>query len=136
MSGELFVHGEWKCIARPTYVFSRAELEARIRDADDRVDNRVVVDEDGRVNVIPGGPNYVHYPVENEIYCAGNAYVGKYADYSKERLDELYGSLLNAFLEYIRTGRHVFVDFLVGYDVAELLQKIESEFRTCTGAAG
>lgn len=136
LSGELFVHGEWKCIARPTYVFSRAELEARIRDADDRVDNRVVVDEDGRVNVIPGGPNYVHYPVENEIYCAGNAYVGKYADYSKERLDELYGSLLNAFLEYIRTGRHVFVDFLVDYDAAELLQKIESEFRTCTGAAG
>lgn len=131
LSGNICVRGEWKCIAKPTHVFSCAELEAKLKEADDRKDNRLVVDENGEVNIVPGGFGYIRYPVENETYSAGGMYVGKYADYTKKRLDELYGSLLKAFLSYLRTGRSQFVDMLLSYDEEELLEMINLEIGEC-----
>lgn len=131
LSGSICVRGEWKCIAKPTHVFSCAELEAKLKEADDRKDNRLVIDENGEVDVVPGGFGYIRYPVENETYSAGGMYVGKYADYVKERMDELYGSLLNAFLSYLKTGRTQFVDMLLSYDEEDLLKMINSEMQRC-----
>lgn len=131
LSGNICVRGEWECIAKPARIFNCAELEEKLKNADDRNDNRLVVDENGKIDVIPGGFSYIRYPVENEMYCAGNKYVGKYADYAKERMSELYGSLLNAFLVYLRTGRPQFVDMLLSYNEEELLKMINSEIHGC-----
>lgn len=131
LSGSICVRGEWECVAKPTHVFSCAELEAKLKEADDRKDNRLVVDENGAVEVVPGGFGYIRYPVENEMYSAGARYVGKYANYTKKRMDELYGNLLNAFLSYLKTGRTQFVDMLLSYDEEELLKMINSEINVC-----
>ena len=46
-------------------------------------------------------------------------------------MDELYGSLLNAFLCYLQTGRSQFVDMLLSYDEEELLKMINLEIGEC-----
>lgn len=127
LSGNINVFGEWICVNKPEHVFSRDELESVLRGADDRHHNRLVVDENGYVRSVGLGDGRVIYPVRNETYCAGNNYVGRYADYSDERLDELYGSMLKGFWDYLRTGRSQYVEYSYGGDVAQLLEDVKSE---------
>lgn len=126
--GNVRIRGEWKLVAKPDHVFSRDDLERVLKDADDRHCTRVVVDENGDVKVVneQEEASYALYPVRNEAYSAGNGYVGKYADYSQKRLDELYGSLLNAFYDYLQTGQSQYVDFLFSGDVQQLRKDVDA----------
>ena len=50
-----------------------------MRNADDRHNNQLVVDEDGYVKIISDNKDGMLYPVRLECWNAGNNYVGKFS---------------------------------------------------------
>ena len=111
-------------IANPPHLFTKEELTNAMRAADDRVSTRIVVDVDGNVSVIPGNEPTFLYPVFNEIFCSRNNYVGKYAPLTQ--IDDLYCALLDAWLQYLKTGRYQSVgDYLSINDEDELRKQLK-----------
>ena len=104
LSGNVFARAEWRMLRKPTRIPLLDEFKSAIECADDRKYNKLVIDEEGFVMVIESGDQHASYPVESEVYCAGNKYVGKYACYSDQEYMELYSQLLTAFMTYVKTG--------------------------------
>ena len=90
-------------IANPPHLFTKEELTNAMRAADDRVSNRIVVDVEGYAHIISGTAPTFLYPVFNEMFGPRNNYVGKYAPLTQ--IDDLYCALLDAWLQYLETGR-------------------------------
>lgn len=89
---------------KPLHLFTKKEIESAMRNADDRVDNQLVIDEDGYAKIIEGKFEYVEvYPVKSGLWTAGGVYVGKYATLSM--LDDIYYNMLRGWLSYLKTGR-------------------------------
>ncbi len=93
----------------PTHLFTKQEIEELMRNADDRKDNQLVIDENGYAHIIDG--KYAKlYPVRHEKWDAGNVYVGKYSSLST--LDDDYISSLQGWLIYLKTGNSTYVDYV------------------------
>lgn len=92
-----------KKIGKPTHLFTKNEIEELMRNADDRTDNTLVIDENGCVKIIHGIESYFLYPVKYETWHAGNNYVGKYS--KLDTLDQTYISSLQAWFKYLEYGR-------------------------------
>jgi len=126
LSGNVYAWAEWRMLRKPERIPELEELRAAIECADDRKFNRLVIDEEGFVKVIESDGQRASYPVESEIYCAGNKYVGKYACYSDEEYAELYSQLLTAFLMYVKTGINQRIEFVVfSRSIGELLTELK-----------
>lgn len=111
----------------PAHLFTKQEIEKEMREADDRVDNQLVIDEDGYAKVInDNGAGYL-YPVCLESWNAGNNYVGKYSSLSS--LDETYILCLQGWLLYLKFGEGQYMD-CVEEVVAEeqLLEEIRAYY--------
>lgn len=110
-------------IGRPSHLFSLEELEKKLRNGDDSKNNRLIIDADGYINLIEECEHAHLYPVRFEEYCAYNNYVGKYADLSDLR-DE-YTMCLQGWLQYLETGKTVYMDYLHNNsDNKKLLEEI------------
>jgi len=118
---ELIKHG------KPSHLFTKHEIKEEMRKADDRVNNQLVIDEDGYAKVIKNeGYGYL-YPVRHESWDAGNVYVGKYSELST--LDDNYISLLQGWLSYLKTGRNQYIDYIYNnQDEEELLNEIRKYY--------
>lgn len=92
----------------PTHLFRKEEIKFLMQYADDRVDNRLVIDEDGYAKIIAGNPTDKLYPVCHSLWHAGNLYVGKYSSLSV--LDDTYLALLQGWQLYLETGHSQFTD--------------------------
>lgn len=112
---------------KPTHIFTKAEIENEMRAADDRVNNQLVIDEDGKVSVIQDkGKGYL-YPVRCEGWCAGNNDVGKYSDL--ESLDDCYILCLQGWLSYLQTGHEQYMDYVdIFTDEHELMEEIKQYY--------
>jgi len=110
---------------KPTHLFTKAELEALLRQADDRVDHVLVIDGDGRAQLLEDLNLSYSYPVRHPFWDARNGNVGKYADLSY--VEELYLDSLRAWLAYLREGRPQAVESIppVG-EAASLLAQIQT----------
>ena len=86
----------------PQRLFTKDELREVILAADDRLDNILVIDENGFAHIVQD--DTFLFPVRNSIWCHGNNYAGKYSDL--KHLDEVYSYMLCAWLEYLKTGVH------------------------------
>ena len=62
---------------KPTHLFTKQEIEEAMRNADDRVDNQLIIDENGYAKVLKRDKYTYLYPVRHEAWDAGNMYVGK-----------------------------------------------------------
>lgn len=85
--------------SKPSHLFTKAEIEAEMRAADDRKDNVLVISIDGSAQVIPNTQNTSLYPVVHETWCAGNNYVGRYSRLSD--LDSAYHYCLAKWYDYL-----------------------------------
>lgn len=94
----------------PAHLFEKAEIENAMRNADDRYNNQLVIDEDGNVKIITDDEDGMLYPVRLERWCAGNNYVGKFS--KLDSLDEDYKYCLHGWLRYLKTGRKQYMDYL------------------------
>lgn len=60
---------------KPIHLFTKQEIEAAMRYADDRLDNQLVIDENGYAKVIERDEGSYLYPVRHELWASGNMYV-------------------------------------------------------------
>lgn len=70
--------------------------------ADDRVDNTLVIDEEGYAQILTERAEAKFYPVINETWCERRKYVGKYSNLSD--LQPAYHYSLGKFRDYLTTG--------------------------------
>ena len=94
----------------PSHLFEKSEIETAMRNADDRHNNQLVVDEDGYVKIISDNKDGMLYPVRLECWNAGNNYVGKFSKLCT--LDEDYKYCLHGWLRYLQTGQKQYMDYL------------------------
>ena len=81
-----------------------------MKNADDRYNNRLVVDENGYAKIIRDDEKSMLYPARLEGWNAGNNYVGKFSKLCV--LDEAYECCLHGWLEYLKTGQEQYIDYL------------------------
>ena len=111
---------------KPLHLFTKKEIESAMRNADDRVDNQLVINEDGYAKIIEGRFEYIEvYPVRSGLWSAGGVYVGKYSTLST--LNDIYHNMLRGWLSYLETGSAQYAGDLwdIDYDERDLIQKIE-----------
>ena len=114
---------EWKSVGKPTHLFTKEEIEYEMRNADDRMANRLVIDEDGFVHVIPADSNLGElYPVYHEAWGAYKNYVGKFANL---RVETEYRNSLACWVKYLQTGQQQYCDCDQYCNVEEVIQKIK-----------
>lgn len=95
---------------KPIHLFTKQEIEVAMRYADDRLDNQLVIDENGYAKIIERDEGSYLYPVRHELWCSGNMYVGKYSSLST--LEDDYISSLQGWLLYLKTGRPQYMDYV------------------------
>ena len=95
---------------KPTHLFTKQEVEKAMRNADDRVNNQLVIDENGYAKVIKRDECSYLYPVRHESWNSGNMYVGKYSSLST--LEDDYISSLQGWLLYLKIGRPMYMDYV------------------------
>ena len=107
----------------PKHLFTRDEIGEAMRQADDRLHNVLVIDEDGYAHVISNIYRASSYPVRHETWDAGNCYVGKYS--TLRTLDDMYVQSLEGWYDYLTHGHSVHKDYIDGVlSRDELIQKI------------
>ena len=109
--------------------FTLEQIKELMRAADDRVRNKLVIDEYGRAKIIQEIGDAELYPVTQETWGAGNIYVGKYSTLSDA--EQSYQYMLDGWLFYIEHSRHIYVDDSY-IDVNELEKKINEYYRKRT----
>ena len=104
------------------HLFSKKEVDQVIRNADDSVDNRLVINEYGHVCVVQ--TNQDLYPVRFEDWPRNYDYFGKLV--SEKHLAQVYSFALSGYLSYLKTGTSKFVDFdYIGGSDEEKIKKIK-----------
>jgi serine/threonine protein kinase len=113
-------------IGKPTHLFSKEEIKDLMRNADDRVDNTLVIDENGYAQIVQRHKEGMFYPLRHETWHAGNVYVGKYSTLSD--LDDTFNYSLEKWLEYLTTNkRAIYQDYLShSKPVEELIKEINT----------
>ena len=114
----------------PTHLFDEEEIRVLMKEADDRKNNVLVIDEEGYAHILTDLRQECWYPVHQEAWFAGNVYVGKYS----ELLDvkRSYENLLYGWLEYLKNRTPVFADEQLSYGrltVLECLDEIRSFYK-------
>ena len=88
--------------------FTLESIKELMRAADDRKDNKLVIDEYGRAQLVQRVREADYYPVTQGIWCAGNNYVGKYSSLSDA--EPSYRYMLRGWLDYLKHSKWVNVD--------------------------
>lgn len=109
---------------KPTHLFTQKEIKVLMKNADDRLNNTLVIDEFGHAQVIPGYFDKHTYPVSQETWCSRNNYVGKYS--SLPDLDQSYEYMLEGWLDYLMNDVTTYVDHRSeDLKIPELINKIK-----------
>lgn len=86
----------------PDHLFTRHEIEDLMRNADDRRNNTLVINENGEAQMVQEQGTADFFPVINETWCAGNNYVGRYSELGD--LERTYRYCLGKWLDYLQEG--------------------------------
>lgn len=122
------VHIEYR--GNPTHLFDEEEIRVLMKEADDRKDNVLVIDEEGKPDILTDLRKSHWYPVHQEEWNAGLVYVGKYSDLSDA--ERSYKNLLYGWLKYLKHKKPVFADEQLSYGrltVLECLDEIRSFYK-------
>ena len=97
-------------VSKPTHLFSKNEIKSLMENADDRVNNTLVIDENGYPRMISNNEfDLSSFPVRNETWNAYNSYVGKYSNLSA--LNETYISSLHGWLLFLQSKKSIYIDY-------------------------
>lgn len=109
--------------------FTLEQIKELMRAADDRVHNKLVIDEYGRAKIIQKIGDAELYPVTQETWGRGNIYVGKYSTLSEA--EQSYQYMLEGWLFYIEHSRHIYVEDAYS-EIDELEKKIDEFYQKRT----
>ena len=116
-----------KRCGKPSHLFTKEEIELLMRGADDREHNMLVIDENGRANIIQDITMGYLYPVRHKAWDPRNNYVGKYSRLST--LDDAYLQSLQGWLSYLESGRKQYMDYThMEQNVDNLIEKIRQYY--------
>ena len=116
-----------KRCGKPFHLFTKEEIGTLMRSADDRKRNMLVIDEDGRANIIQDTTMGFLYPVRHEAWEARNNYVGKYSTLST--LDTTYLQSLQGWLGYLESGQRQYMDYTHSeQNIDHLIEKIRQYY--------
>lgn len=105
-------------------VFTREQLRSVLLQGDDRVNNSLVIDKEGYIQLVPfERAKDAGYPVRFETFDSGNGYVG--SEYDLSELENIYMKLLEGWVEHLTSGDTVYRDYSSGESEEELLKKID-----------
>lgn len=92
---------------KPSHLFTKNEIEKLMRNADDRLNNTLVIDDDGFAHIIQDHSLSKFYPVVSETWCSRKVYVGRYSTLSD--LNRAYHYCLGKWLLYLKSkvGQHM-----------------------------
>ena len=96
----------WKRIAKPTHLFTKEEMEWEYKNADDRLGNKLIIDEDGYARFVSPHEEGTAYPVCHETFQPRRNCVGKYSSLST--LENDYMESLSAWLLHLQNGIYVY----------------------------
>lgn len=115
-------------LAIPEHLFTKEEIKDLMKNADDRIRNGLVIDENGYANIISDFRQANSYPVRLESWDAGNCYVGRYSHLLS--LEDTYLQALEGWLYYLKYGQRSYIDFSSGHltseDLVSQIYKIKS----------
>ena len=114
---------EYTQCEKPTHLFTFDEIKAIMGDADDGVNNKLVIDEEGNARLIQNPLHGNLYPVSIETWGAGNHYVGK--DSSLDDAAPSYRLCLSLWLSFLQTGIRQYDDYYTDIDVDETINEIK-----------
>lgn len=111
----------------PSHLFNEDEIKNLMVNADDNLDNKLVIDEDGYARLIHD-PYMGHlYPVSQETWFAGYRYVGK-----DSKLTDLHNSYVlccHLWLSYLKTGRRQYDDIYISDNgIEDVIEKIHGYY--------
>lgn len=104
--------------------FTLGSIKELMKVADDRTDNKLVIDEYGSAKLVQSIRDADYYPVTQGIWCAGNNYVGKYSSLSDA--EPSYRYMLSGWLDYLKHSVWTNVDNAAG-SIEELEREIDEE---------
>ena len=99
---------EWIRVRKPSHLFTKEEMLKLYKEADDRRGNKLVIDEEGYVQMLPPDVDGTLYPVCHETFCERNNIVGKYSKLLTFEFD--YLESIYAWLKHLQTGTYVYCD--------------------------
>ena len=112
---------------KPTYLFTKDDIKNQMQKADDRIDTQLVINEEGYARVIEAKGSGYLFPVSQELWNAGNVYVGKYSNLNS--LNDDYIRSLQGWLSYLKNGRSQYMDYMQhDNNVKRLLDEIKKYY--------
>ncbi len=97
-----------------------------MENANDEVNNKLVIDEDGYARIIQNPFQGCLFPVSQETWCAGNWYVGKQSNLTD--LHPSYVLCMNLWLRYLETGKRQYDDYYVSEEGIEMIVEEVKKF--------
>lgn len=116
---ETYFHVKIQRLSIPEHLFTLEEIKSLMQNADDRVSNMLVIDENGYPNILSDFRQASSYPVRLDSWDAGNCYVGKYSRLLS--LKDNYQQALEGWCDYLKYGKSVHKDFVSGESTLEEL---------------
>lgn len=117
-------------ITKPSHpFFTREEVRAAIATGDDSYHNRLVVNQNGEVQLVHDHVGENGFPVLNlKPYVAGEGSVGEVAAQNDFFIEEEYTRLLLAWALHLHSNGRMIpaLDYYYGLDTEEINQKIET----------
>lgn len=111
----------------PSYLFTKEDIEKLMRNADDRHDNILVINNDGYAEIIQDIDKSNYFPVSHEAWNPRNNYVGKYSTLSS--LEDDYLTSLQGWLLFLKTHKHIKMDYVHdNRDVDKLIMEISQYY--------
>lgn len=114
---------EYLQCGNPSHLFTLDDIKTLMRKANDNVNNKLVIDEDGNAQIIQESSLGCLYPVSIETWCAGNEYVG--ADSTLSDAEPAYKLCLSLWLRFLQTGESQYDDYYVDIDVDKTVREIK-----------
>ena len=98
-------------IAMGEHLFTKKEIETALREGNDHIKNKLVIDTEGFCHLVDWDNEslFTQYAVVHEGYQAFNNYVGKYS--SLTHLDETYIRSLYGWLTHLKLDKSIYVDY-------------------------
>ncbi len=98
-----------------------------MRNADDRHDSILVINNDGYAEIIQDIYKSNYFPVSHEAWNPRNNYVGKYSTLSS--LEDDYLTSLQGWLLFLKTHKHIKMDYVHdNRDVDKLIMEISQYY--------
>lgn len=112
---------------KPTHLFTKEEIRELMYNADDRHNNKLVIDEDGYAHLVQDIDLGLLYPVSHGAWIAGNNYVGRYSPLST--VESNYIDSLVCWLDYLKTGERQTCNYHESVEnVDELISEIKKYY--------